>query len=41
MTEQDRRTEATITFKRKVNDLWRNANPKRRAKQMPFPEVEA
>lgn len=39
MTEQERRSEATVAYKRKVNDLWRNANPKRRAKHLPFPEA--
>jgi hypothetical protein len=41
MTEQERRTAATIAYKQRVNALWKAANPKRRAPQMPFPEVEA
>lgn len=35
----DRRGLATIEYKRRVNAAWLAANPKRRAPQMPFPEV--
>ncbi|HET6493870.1 MAG TPA: hypothetical protein VFH61_00715 [Thermoleophilia bacterium] len=40
MTEAERRTAATIDYKRRVNAAWTAANPKRRSPRVPFPEAE-